>query len=108
MYKTIILFVVLYGYETWSPTLREERRLRFFENRVLRRLFGPKMDEVPREWRKLHSEELIDLRSSPSIVCVIKSRMRWEGHVAHMRKTRVYRVLVGKPEGKRPLGRPRR
>ena len=87
---TIIFPVVLYGCETWSLTLREERRLRVFENRVLRRAFGPKRDEVTVEWRKLHNEEFSDLYSLPNIVRV------------------VYRVLVGKPEGKRPLGRPRR
>jgi len=101
--------VVLYGCETWSLTLREERRLRLFENRVLRRIFGPKRDEVTGEWRKLHNEELNDLYCSPNCVWVIKSRMRWAGHVARMGERRgVYRVLVGKPEGKRPLGRPRR
>jgi hypothetical protein len=81
-----------------------------FENRVLRRIFGPKRDEVSGEWRKLHNEELRDLYSSTSIIRIIKSgRMRWAGHVARMREKRnAYRLLVGKPEGKRPLGRPRR
>jgi len=74
IYRTIILPVVLYGCETWSLTLREERRLRVFENRVFRRIFGPKRDEVTEEWRKLHNEELNDLYSSPNIVRVIKSR----------------------------------
>ena len=80
-----------------------------FENRVLRRIFGPKRDKVTREWRKLHNEELNDLYSSPSIVQVIKSRrLRWAGHVQHMGERRgVCSVLVGKLEGKRPLGRPR-
>jgi len=102
--------VTLYGYEIWSPTLREERRLRVFENRVLRRLFGPKKDEVKGEWRKLDKEELNDLHSSPNTIWVIKSRiMSWTGHVAHMGERRgVYRVLVGKAEGRRPLGRPKR
>ena len=81
-----------------------------FENRVLRKLFGPRRDEVTGEWRRLQNEELNDLYSSPNIVRVIKSRrMRWAGHVACMDVERgVYRVLVGKPEGRRPLGRPRR
>ena len=80
-----------------------------FENRVLRRIFGPKRDEVIREWRKLHNEEFIFLHSSPNIVLVIKSkRMRWAGNVARMGEGRgMYRILVGKPDGKRPLGRPR-
>jgi transcription termination factor 2 len=83
--------------------------LRVFENRVLRRVFGPKRDEVTGEWRKLHNEELSDLYSLPNIVRVVKSRrMRWAGHVARMEEGRgVYRVLVGKPEGKRSMGRPR-
>ena len=90
--------------------MREERRLRVFENRVLRKIFGPKRDGVTGEWRKLHNEELNDLYSSPNIVQVIKSRrMRWAEHVARLEEGRgVYKVLVGKPEGKRPLGRPRR
>jgi hypothetical protein len=74
IYKTIILPVVVYGCETWSLTLREEHRLRVFENSVLRRIFGPKRDEVTGEWRKLHNEELRDLYSSPSIIRIIKSR----------------------------------
>jgi len=84
--------------------------LRVFENRVLRRVRGPKRDEVTWEWRKLHNEELRDLYSLPNIVRVVKSRrIRWAGHVACMGEGRgVHRVLVGKPEGNRPLGRPKR
>jgi hypothetical protein len=84
IYNTVILPVVLYGYETWSLTLREEHRLRVFENRVLRRIFGPKREEG-RLWRKLHNDKLHSLYSSLNIVRVIKLRMvMWVGHVAHM------------------------
>jgi len=96
----------LYGWETWWLTLTEERRLRVFENRVLR-IFGTKRDEITGKWRKLHNEELIDLYFSANIV--IKSgRMRWAGHVARMgERGGVFRFLVVIPEEKAPLGRPR-
>jgi hypothetical protein len=89
--------------------LREEHRLRVFENRMLRRIFGPKRDEVTGDWRKLHNEELHNLYSSPSRIKTTKSWwMRWAGHVARIgEKRNAYRILVGKPEGKRPLGKPR-
>jgi hypothetical protein len=108
IYKTIILPMVLYGRETRSLTLREERRLKVFENRVLRRILDPKRDEVTGDWRKLHIEELHNLYSSSNIISMIKSReMRWAGHVARIgEKINAYRILVGNPEGKRPQGRP--
>jgi hypothetical protein len=107
VYKTVILPVVLYGCETWSLTLWEEHRLRVFEERILRkRIFGPKRNAVTGEW-KTHNEELHNLYSYPDIIRQIKSRrMGWAEHVARMGEgRRVYKVLVGKPGGKRPLGR---
>jgi hypothetical protein len=96
---------ISYGCETWSLTRKEEKRLRVIENRVLRKVFGPKRNKVIGEWRRLHDEGLYALYSSPNIIRVIKSRsMRWAGHVACMgKKTDAYSVLVGKPVGKRPL-----
>jgi hypothetical protein len=97
IYETVILPFVLYGCEAWHLTLREKYGLRVFETMMLRRIFGPKGDEVPGDWRKLHNEELRDLYSLPSKIRMMKSRrMRWAGHVA-------YGILVRKPEGKKSL-----
>jgi hypothetical protein len=108
-YRTIILPVVLYGRETWSSMLMKEYRLRAFENRVLRKIFGFKRVEVVRGWRKLNNEELNSLFSSPNIITVVKSRMmRCVGHVSRMGEMRkAYKILIGKSEGKRPSRRPR-
>jgi hypothetical protein len=105
MYRGIILPVVLYGCETWLFTVGEESRLRVFEKRELRRIFGIKGDEVTGTWVRLYNEELNDLYSSPNMIWVIKSRrMSWMGHVACMGDRRsAYRVLVGRAEGRRPL-----
>ena len=96
IYRTIILPVVLYGCETWSLTLREEHRLRVFENRVLRRIFGPKRDGVTEEWRKLHNEELNGLYTLPNIVRVFEARrMRWAGHVVRIEVERCIQDFGG-------------
>ena len=109
-YKIIMLPVILYGCETWSLTLREDHRLRVFENKVLRKIFGAKRDEITGEIGKLRNAKLHALYFSPNIIRNLKSRrLRWAGHVARMEQSRnAYKVLVGNPEGKRPLGRPRR
>ena len=110
MYRYINFPVVLYVCETWSLIWRGEHKLRVFENRVLRRIFGLRRDKVTGEWRKLHTEELNDLYSSPNVVRLMKSKRMGRGrHVAHIGESRgLYRVLVGKPEGRSLLRRPRR
>ena len=108
IFKTIISSVVFYGCETWFLTLREECRLRIFENRILRRIFGPKRGQNG-EIRRIHNEELHSVYRLPNIVRVVKSkRLRWAGHVARMEEGRsAFKILTCKPTGKRPLGRPR-
>jgi hypothetical protein len=103
------LSIILCGYETWPLILREECKLRVLECRVLRRLFGPKRDEVTGEWRRLHNKKLCALHSSPNIIRVIKPRiLRGDRHVERMgRSNCAYSAFVGKPEGRRPLERPR-
>jgi hypothetical protein len=110
IYSTTVLPVVLYGCASWSLTLKDKHRLRVFRNRVLRKRFGHKKEEETEEWGRLHNEEPFDLFCLTNIIQVIKSRrMRWVGHVVCRGKRRgTYRVLVGKPEGKRPIGRRRR
>ena len=109
IYKTIILLFVLYGCETWPLTLKKEFRLRVLEKRIPRKIFGTKRDENG-EWTKLRDEELHSLYRSPNIVRMIKSsRLRWAGHLVRMEEGRsAFKILTGKPTGKRPLGRPRR
>jgi hypothetical protein len=109
MYKTTTLCVFLYECETWSLTLRKEGRLRVFENWVLRRIFGSKMEEVAGGWRRLHNEDLHDMYTLPNIIRVNKSmRMRWTGHAARMEEMRnAYKSFFGNPEEKIPLGRSR-
>jgi hypothetical protein len=103
------LSVDLYGCETLSLALKEEHRLGVLEDRVLRRMLGPKRDEVTGEWRKMRNKKLRDICSLPSIIRMIKSRrMKWKGHVARREKRNAYKLSVGKPEGRRPLGSPRR
>jgi hypothetical protein len=102
-----IIPVVLYGCETWSLTLREEQRLRVLENRMLRRIFAPKRDEVTLGWRKLHNEELHNLYSSPDIIRMIKEDGMVRACSTYVEMRNAYKVLTGKPEGKTPLGRPR-
>jgi hypothetical protein len=110
IYKIIILPVVLYGCGTWSVTLREGHRLRVFENRVLRRIFGPKREEVVGGWRRLHNEEFNNLYVSPNNIRVLKSReLGWAEHVQRMGVLRnAQKISVGNLEGKKALGNPRR
>jgi len=110
IFRTVILPVILYGCESWSTTLADEHKLRVFENKILRKIYGPKRDEMTGEWRRLHNDELYGLYDSPNVVKIMKSRrLRWADHVSRMeKKGRLYSILVGRPDGRRPLGRPRR
>ena len=101
IYKTVILPVILYACETWILTLREEKRLQVFENKVLRKIFGPKRDDQTGEWKRLYNGELHDLYGKPDIIRIVKSRrLRWAGHVTRMGNERgTWKLLVGKPEG---------
>jgi hypothetical protein len=109
IYRNIILHVVLYGCEIWCLILREEHRLRIFANRLPRKIFGPRRDEVTGRWWRLHNEELYEMYFLPNNIRVTKSRrVKWTGDIAHMGNRRgAYRILVRKPDGKRPFGRPR-
>jgi hypothetical protein len=107
IYRTIILPVVSCGCDTWSLTFKEEQRLRIFKNKVLRRVFGSKRNEITGEWRILHYGELYALYSTPNIQVIKSKRLKYTGHTAYIGESRgAHRVLVGKPEGGRPLGRP--
>jgi len=110
IYRTVILPVILYGCESWSTTLAVEHTLRVFENKVLRKVYGPKRDEMTGEWRRLHNKELHGLYDSPDIVKIIKSETTKVGRpcCSDGEKRRLYSILVGRPDGKRPLGRPGR
>jgi len=109
IYKTVFLPVILYGCEIWSITLADEHKLRVLENKVLKKIYGPKQGDMAGEWRRLHNKELHGLYDSPDVVRIMKSRrLRWAGHVARMgEKRRLYSIVVGKPDGKIPLGRSR-
>ena len=107
--KKVFLPVILYGCETWTLTLREEKRLQIFENKVLRKIFGTRRDDQTGECIRLHNGELHDLYGKPNIIRIVESRrLRWAGHLTRMGNERGARkLLVGKPEGERPVGRPR-
>ena len=107
IHETVLLPVILYVCETWTLTLREEKRLTVFKNKVLRKIFGLKRDDQTDQWRRLHNGELNDLYGKSDIIRIVMSRrVRWAGHVAPMGNERVtWKLIVGKPESKRPIGR---